>query len=364
MNLGVFLAIGESLTDFKSKGQLKRLLNYNIFEYSKAFDNVYIFSYANEKGFVLPKNCKLIPNSTKLHRYIYSLFLPLLKRHEIKKCHVLRGLQISGGIPAIVAKIIYRKRYVINYGYDYARFATIEDKPIQSFLYKLIESPLVKFADAVIVTSTEIRKKLIRKIKSKKVYLLPNGVDTKLFKPLKLKHHRKLTIMYLGRLAKQKNLSAILEGIKNQKNVRVIFFGEGPEKYNLMNLARKHKISLQIQKPVVWEKIPKILTQADIFVLPSLHEGNPKILLEAMSCGKAVIGANVTGIRKLIKNDENGLLCETNPKSIGMAINKLKNFNLRQKLGASARKYILENFDIDRILKKEVNLLTTLAKNE
>ncbi|MDP2649740.1 MAG: glycosyltransferase [bacterium] len=364
MNLGVFLAIGESLTDFKSKGQLKRLTNYNIRAYSKVFDNVYIFSYANEKGFTLPKNCKLIPNSTKLHRYIYSLFLPLLKRGEIKECHVLRGLQISGGIPAIVAKILYKKRYVINYGYDYAKFAAIEDKPVQSFLYKLIESPLVKFADAVIVTSIEIRKKLIRKIKSKKVYLLRNGVDTKLFKPLKRKHHRKLTIMYLGRLVKQKNLSALLEGVKSQKNVRVIFFGEGPQKNYLMNLARKHQISLQIRKPVFWEKIPKILTLADIFVLPSLHEGNPKILLEAMSCAKAVIGANVEGIRELIKNGENGLLCEKDPRSIESAINKLKSLNLRQKLGTSARKYVLENFDIEKILKKEVNLLKNLAKNE
>ena len=63
MNLGVFLAIGESLSDLKSKGQLKRLLDYNIKEYSQNFDKVYIFSYENEKNFKLPKNCTLIANT-------------------------------------------------------------------------------------------------------------------------------------------------------------------------------------------------------------------------------------------------------------------------------------------------------------
>ena len=49
MILGVFLAIGESFKDFRAKGQLKRLLNYNIKEYSRHFDKVYIFSYSNER---------------------------------------------------------------------------------------------------------------------------------------------------------------------------------------------------------------------------------------------------------------------------------------------------------------------------
>lgn len=364
MNIGVFLAIGESLTDFKRKGQIKRLINYNIFKYSKAFDKVYIFSYANEKGFTLPKNCKLIPNSTGLHRYLYALFLPFIKGKEIKECHVLRGLQISGGIPAIVAKMIYGKKYVINYGYDYSKFAEVEEKPVQSFLYKVIELPLIKFADAVIVTSTEIREKIIRKIKAEKVYLLPNGVDTKLFKPHKLNNHEVLTIMYLGRLVKQKNLGVILEGVKSQKKLKVTFVGEGKEKNYLMNLAHKNNVMLKIKKPVQWEKIPKLLTQADIFVLPSLHEGNPKTLLEAMSCGKAVVGTDVTGIRELITSGVNGLLSETDEISIGNAINKLKISKLREKLGTNARKYILKNYDIDKLLTKEVNLLKTMAKYE
>jgi glycosyltransferase involved in cell wall biosynthesis len=57
--------------------------------------------------------------------------------------------------------------------------------------------------------------------------------------------------------------------------------------------------------------VPDVLAAADIFVLPSLWEGLPIGLLEAMAMGKAVIASNVDGTREVIKNNENGLLIET-----------------------------------------------------
>jgi len=54
MNLGLFLSIGESLKDLEEKGQLNRLVNYNIKKYSQAFNKVYVFSYLNEKDYSLP----------------------------------------------------------------------------------------------------------------------------------------------------------------------------------------------------------------------------------------------------------------------------------------------------------------------
>src|SRR3989344_3942762 len=109
MILGVFLAIGESLGDLKSKGQLKRLLDYNIKAYCQNFEKVYIFSYANEKE-KLPKNCRLITNEKNINRYIYSLILPFLKKKYIDDCDIIRGLQLSGGIPASVCKIFFGKK--------------------------------------------------------------------------------------------------------------------------------------------------------------------------------------------------------------------------------------------------------------
>ena len=335
MNLGVFLAIGESLDDFKLKGQLKRLLNYNVKKYSQNFDKVYIFSYADE-DYKIFENCVLIPNKFKIHRYLYALILPFLHRELIKKINIFRGLQITGGIPSFVSKVFYQKPYVINFGYDYASFARIEGKLIQSLLYRLIQGPVLKFADAVIVTSQDIKKVLLKNIKSPKIYLIPNGVDTNLFKPHKNLPNKILTLLYMGRLEKQKNLESLVYATSGIEKVRLIFYGEGSQKSHLQKLAKTKNVDLHVKNPIDYFQVPKVISRADIFILPSIKEGNPKILLEAMSCAKPVIGTNVSGIKELIKDSENGVLSESDPDSLAKAINFLSDSKIRDKIAQPA----------------------------
>ena len=104
------------------------------------------------------------------------------------------------------------------------------------------------------------------------------------------------------------------------------------------------------------------MARADVFALPSLVEGNPKILLEAMACQKAVIGTNVEGIRELIINKYNGILTDTDHDSIRSGLIELLDDKLRQKLGKQARKFIIENYDIEKLLEKENRILLKLAK--
>lgn len=363
MNLGLFLSIGESFKDLENKGQLKRLVKYNIRKYSKNFDKVYIFTYRNESGFDLPKNCILIPNKKNLNRFIYSVLMPFVNIKSIRDCNVLRGLQITGGIPAILAKIVFGKNFVINYGYDYSKLAKIERKVAQSVLYKLIESPILLLSNKVIVTSKEIKEKLRKRYGSKKLVLIPNGVDIKLFKPIiKKTNSNKLTIIYIGRLEEQKNLNNLLNALKDMQDIRVIFVGNGSLRNKLLEVAKNKNIELEIEDSVDYEKLPKILSTAHIFALPSLIEGNPKILLEAMSCQKAVLGSNVEGIRELITNGKNGLICSTSVKSIKSGLVKLQNAKLRKKLGSEARKFVSNNYEINKLLSVEIDLLLKIAR--
>lgn len=365
MTLGVILAVGESLGDFQSKGQLKRLLNYNIKKYCQAFEKVYIFSYANEKGRYLPKNCELVPNNLKLHRYLYSLLMPFIKRKEIKDCTIIRGLQLTGGIPASVAKLFFSKRFIINYGYDYASFAEIEGKLFQSLLYKLIKNPVIKLADSVIVTSKEIKKGLLVEID--KIAYIPNGVDANLFHPrISSKFKRYLKVIYLGRLEKQKNLDNLIKAASMISiPIKIVFYGSGSLLKNLKKLAKRLSVNLEIRAPVEYQKVPDVLSSADIFILPSVEEGNPKILLEAMSSGLAVIGTNVRGIKELIANNQTGILTAIDAKSIAESIVKLQYASLRKKLGENARQYVIKNYDINKLLDQEVNLLKKMAiKND
>lgn len=360
MNLGLFLSIGESLSDISSKGQLARLINYNVKYYLQKFNKVYIFTYQDE-GIKLPKNCFLIANKSKLHRYIYSLLLPIIHKEEIKQCDVLRGLQITGGIPCFVAKLFYNKPYIINYGYDYSNFARIEKKYLQSLLFKAITPFVINFADTVIITAPFLNTQ-IKKYKQKNVYLIPNGVNIQKFAPKKRENNPITKLIFVGRLEPQKNLINLLEALKGI-DVEMLMVGSGSLKKQILNFASKNKINLKIIDSIPHNRLPKILNNSDIFVMPSLKEGNPKALLEAMSVGLPCIGSRVEGIRELINHNQNGIVTETSSGSIRNGVLKLIGDKyLQKRLGQNARKFVINNFDSGSLLKKETNLLLKLTK--
>lgn len=363
MKLGLILAIGESLEDFNSKGQLKRLVNYNIHKYSQSFEKVYIFSYGRQK-FNLPDNCTVITNNLNLHRYIYALLLPIINFKYIKQCDVIRGLQLTGGIPAIVSKILLQKKFVINFGYDYVQIARIEKKYLQSFFYNIIQYPILKLADSIIVPSKATLKTIGKRYRNKTVYI-PNGVDTKLFFPIKKTETKKISIVFIGRLEVQKNLHSLLNALSMLKNpFSITFFGEGSEKKNLTAHAKRLHLHLKIKKPVDYKKVAKILRESDIFILPSLKEGSPKILLEAMASGCAIVASDISQITEIAENGKSALLCYPDSKNLAKKINILKNFKIRQNLGLNARKAVEQNYEINKVLNEEINILKSLHEKQ
>jgi glycosyltransferase involved in cell wall biosynthesis len=105
-------------------------------------------------------------------------------------------------------------------------------------------------------------------------------------------------------------------------------------------------------------QLPEMIRQSTLFALVSPHEGHPKSLLEAMSCGVAVLGADSPGIREQIQHAETGWLCGTDAQSIRAGIQHLlANPALREKLGRNARRFIEENYSIDKIVELEHSLL-------
>src|SRR3989344_405246 len=354
MSLGIFLASGDSFKNMAKSGQDELFKKFYLSFFAKNFTRVYIFSYANEKVNGLPKNIVVVPNKYNLHRYIYGFLMPLLNIKAVKNCDVMRVYHLFGTPPAIVAKFFFGKPFIFNYAYDYKKFAQIEGKFFQTILFTLLESVAILFSWKIFAANKAIFKKLPR---NKAVYL-PNGVDTNFFKPAKSKKRNEIpVILSVGRLENQKNFEILIMAMKGV-NAKLLIVGQGSQKENLEKLAKENNVDLKIVNKVENTKMPQIYNQADGFVLPSLAEGTPKVLLEAMACGLPVIGSQVIGIGEVINNGVDGLFCNTDSKSISSSIYRLlSNSKLRGKLATNARDTVFREYDLANFIQKEIKVL-------
>ncbi|EGN0505100.1 glycosyltransferase family 4 protein, partial [Salmonella enterica] len=147
----------------------------------------------------------------------------------------------------------------------------------------------------------------------KNVYLIPNGVDVSKFTPDELRHKyspKLLKVIMVGRLWVQKDpstlLKAVIDLLERNINIELSFVGDGELRSVLILQAEKYTNKIKF---LGWrDDIENILPEYDVFVLPSLWEGMPLAILEAMSCGLACVVTNIPGNNDLIKDKHNGYL--------------------------------------------------------
>ncbi|MBI5418335.1 glycosyltransferase family 4 protein [Candidatus Poribacteria bacterium] len=110
------------------------------------------------------------------------------------------------------------------------------------------------------------------------------------------------------------------------------------------------------------DDMPSIFAKAAIVCLPSYREGLPKVLLEAASCGKPIIAADVPGCREIVMHGENGLLVPVrNEQKLADAIKYLlDNPSVRKKMGEKSRQIVVENFSVEKVINSTLNLYQEL----
>jgi glycosyltransferase involved in cell wall biosynthesis len=363
MKLAIFLPIGSSLGNLKASGQDKRFVDYYLKAYSKKFDQVYVFSYAKE-SYKLLGGCTLIINKWRLNRFLYAICFPFLYRNILKQVRVIRIMQLTGVIPALICKICLGKPFIFTYGYDYSAFAKLEGQIIRPILFKFLEKIAIKFSSGVIVTNKIIMSYLKNKYVKAKIVYLPNGVDIEKFKvPARswsVSGGQLVKLLFVGRLVKQKNLENLIKAVSmlnKDYKIKLLFIGSGELKAQLINLAQQLSVDLKIIDRISHDKLPNYYKQANIFVLPSLIEGQPKVLLEAMSCGLPCLVGKYPGVEEFANNKE-VFVCGASETEISLALTQLiKNDNLRANLGRHARKRVEKDFNIVELLNKEIEIL-------
>lgn len=363
MNLAIFPSRGGSLTDLARSGQLHRFVAYYLAAYAGPFERVLYFSYAREDR-DLPEGCELRPAPGRFHSLLYGAWLPLRYRDDLANCHVARVMQMTGVIPAVLAKACLGLPFAATYGYRYAEFLRPTRGWVRYLAAIAVERLGLRTADAVIATTPELADYVAQWTPRERVYLIPNGVDTTAFRPPSRPPRNDPPVaLFVGRLEPQKNLFALLEAVVTVGNMRLVLVGDGSQREGLAQRARELNADVELRGVVPHEALPAILQKVDLFVLPSHMEGHPKALLEAMSVGLPCIGADVPGVRDLIRDGSTGILCAGPDRaSLEVGLRRfLDDRETAQEMGRRARKAIEAEYDLSALLQREVDLLRRVA---
>ena len=183
--------------------------------------------------------------------------------------------------------------------------------------------PLIRFlwrqSDAVVANSKGLAA-LAKQTLNMTISVIPNGVDTEFFKPRDWKKDitGSIQMLFVGRLSIQKGILPFLRFLETthgypEWHLKIV--GEGPLGALLKSIVAQSKILVDRVTFTGWlsrEQLVTVYQASDIFVFPTLDEGMPNAVLEAMACGLPIIATNVAGNEDLIKPGENGFLFEMN----------------------------------------------------
>jgi glycosyltransferase involved in cell wall biosynthesis len=190
-----------------------------------------------------------------------------------------------------------------------------------------------------------------------KIRIVPNGVNIDKFKPMDQAVDR--TLFWGGRFIPQKGLEYLIEALyllNKTEPVRIVMTGDGPLFLKIKTLVNRYSLQENVlfRGRVSRDELPCLINSSSVYVLPSLKEGMPFALLEAMSCGKAVVGSAIPGIKDVITDKVNGILVPPrNPKALADAISLLLSSEpLRSRLGHNARQLMLKSYSWDLSVAK------------
>ena len=244
------------------------------------------------------------------------------------------------------------KTYVTAHGSD-----MFELYKNQSFMRSTIRRVLDD-ADGVFAVSNALRHEIIATGVvgiSNKTKLSWNSVDINKFstKPndsfkREYRLEDKPIVLFIGNLIKRKNVDSLLEAKKvANSDYYLVIVGDGP----LFKKLRK-KVEEENIRDVIFtgarDDVEEIIPSCDVLILPSFSESFGLVLIEALACGKPVIGSNVGGITEIINDDVGLLVNPTKISSIAIAVDRIVNDeNLRLVLSMNARNRALDFAVVD-----------------
>ncbi len=264
-------------------------------------------------------------------------------------------------LPVIASKVVAEKTIIRSDGRPslvYERYFTGHTR-LQGMLFKLVEGIDYRLANFVI---TECRYM----IKDNKLERYHTGVgnlfiDFTVFHPLIPIDDREFDLGYIGRLSPEKGIQNFLEALDRlPKELRVIVIGDGNLRdsvhrriSDLNKLCAAGKPRIEFHPWMRHEELPETLNEIKLLVIPSLKEGLPNIMIEAMACGTPVLATPVGGIPGVIEHKETGFVIKDNSStSIADGILDAFSGDQLERISANAHQDAMKEFSLESTINK------------
>ena len=340
-----------------SKRIAKEDISIDIITRNNGHDNLQLSK--NLKVFKLGPKAAADDTISKIAYLVRSFLFVYKKKYDLVHAHAFlpgitaRLLMIFKGIPAILT--VHGTSITTN---------------LNNFLLRRIE----KFILTEICYSAQITVSQdfleIENI-NKKVYYIPNGVNIPDFNRVKVQKFKRLTLLFVGRLHPQKNLETLIQAVailtKDSPDIQLLIVGDGNQKSQLKKLVQT--LHLQNHVKLLGQKtgldLIRFYKSSNIFILPSIYEGQPLTLLEAWAAKLPVIVSKTGDCQSLVRNGKNGYLINhpDDSQEIASVIFKVfKNHNL-EKLGTNGYNFVRQNFSWEKSAQEYFKVYETLRRS-
>jgi len=232
--------------------------------------------------------------------------------------------------------------------------------------YNVLDKLLLKFLDRVAAVSGPVRDEAIRfGVDSREVVQIDNAIDhtkfevaearaTALRESLGLEPGRPV-VGTISRLSDEKNIETLLDAFhgvtRRQPGARLLIIGDGPHRSELERRTASLGIDDAVRFLGVRRDVPELLSIMDVFVLASLREGMPMVVLEAMAAAKPVVATAIGAIPTVIEHERSGILVpDPTPDAVGARIVRLLAEPAEaREMGRAARRVVRERFSAERM---------------
>lgn len=305
------------------------------------------------------------------HGFSAALVGDLIRIMKDKKIDVVRTHQYHANLYGRIAAVLCRIPCIVPSMHNvYTR-----DRKIHR---RILNNLLGRFSDAIIAVSEAVRDDVAAydHIPNNRLRVIYNGVEearlmgnegSAIRSEFNLPESA-VIVGNVGRLTLQKGQQYLIEAVASIMNdfpeLRLLIVGDGPDRAALMRLVREKGIEGRVIFTGSRDDVPNLLAAMNIFVFPSLWEGLPNALVEAMAAGKAIIATGIKPNREVLASEAAGMfVTEKDSASIASALAVLlRDRDLASRLGTAARARALSCFTIEKTVRSYTALFEDILR--